>query len=70
MKRRLLAIDRELEHFLRVALPEDEDDVATTWNALVYRYALWDYESHEIELKLEAILEAQKNAKVILNDSE
>ena len=66
---KLLAIDRDLEHYLRVIAPGvfvfPEDKTADMWlDKLMDRYNL---SGHDVDLdaQLEAILQAQMKADVI-----
>lgn len=68
---KLLAIDRELEHYLRVIAPNynnpSQVDVAEKWlDKLMNRYNLFDDDGY-LDGKLEAILQAQIKAEVIYN---
>jgi len=67
---KLLAIDRELEHYLRVLAPnfvnsESDEILADKWlDKLMDRYNLVDDDGW-LDKKLEAILRAQIKAEVI-----
>ena len=67
---KILAIDRELEHYLRVISPnwcDDEKLFANWFNILVERYNLDQSEPDDniIDEQLEAVLQAQVNSKVV-----